>query len=113
MLWLAAQTYLLCLGSFLAGVVVTVLVLRKRKPVPDIPVELLDIPEDVTDDEVDEDEDDEEPAVIKATRKSMRYHTSDSPYYNRLKGDLTFVSVEEAELAGFSAWNSHRTPAAT
>jgi hypothetical protein len=33
LLWLAAQTYLLCLASFLAGVVLTALVLRRR-PAP-------------------------------------------------------------------------------
>ncbi|MFC0113493.1 sunset domain-containing protein [Kibdelosporangium aridum] len=40
-----------------------------------------------------------EPVVIKASKKSMRYHTPDSPYYNRVSASLTFISPEEAELA--------------
>jgi hypothetical protein len=34
LLWLAAQTYLLCLASFVIGVVITALVLRNRNSRP-------------------------------------------------------------------------------
>jgi hypothetical protein len=135
LLWLAAQTYLLCLVSFIAGAVVTALVLRNRKPAADIqetpeilelPEDLLEVPQDLSQDvpqdalpDVLQDAEEPEaseamaPLVVKATRKSMRYHTSDSPYYNRLKDDLTFPSIAEAEEAGFTAWNTRKTPATT
>jgi hypothetical protein len=99
LLWLAAQTYLLCLVSFVAGAAVTALILRKGKPAE--PPEVV------------EEAPEPEPVLVKATRKSMRYHTPDSPYYARIKDDLTFTSVEAAEEAGFTAWNSRRTPATT
>lgn len=76
-MWLAAQTYLLCLASFIVGVVVTALVLRRRKPVPEVPQELLEIPEEITDEADGEDfgdedfEDEEEEAVVEATGKSQ------------------------------------------
>jgi hypothetical protein len=111
LLWLAAQTYLLCLASFIVGAIVTALVLRKRKPATEIPQELLEIPEDI--EEPEEDEQEEPTVLVKATKKSMRYHTPDSPYYNRLKDDLTFTSIEAAEEAGFTAWNTRKTPATT
>ncbi|MEV4318906.1 hypothetical protein [Actinocrispum sp. NPDC049592] len=104
MLWLAAQTYLLCLVSFIAGVVITAVVLRKRRPAQAEDTSVLDAVED------EDEEDEPEPMIIKGSRKSMRYHTPDSPYYGRLKGDVIFESVAEAEKAGYSAW---KTPART
>ncbi|GAB3874993.1 hypothetical protein ACFQ1S_36400 [Kibdelosporangium lantanae] len=98
MLWLAAETYLLCLVSFIAGAAVTALVLRRNKPA---------VEEVVTETPV------EEPVLVKATKKSMRYHTPDSPYYARIKDDLTFPSTAAAEEAGFTAWNTRKTPATT
>ena len=38
----------------------------------------------------------QEPMVIKASKKSMRYHTPDSPYYNRVSASLTFSSTDSA-----------------
>jgi hypothetical protein len=51
----------------------------------------------------------DEPAVeegeeIKANSKSMIFHTPTSPYYKRMKGDVTFRSVAEAERAGYTQW---------
>jgi hypothetical protein len=149
LLWLA-HTYLLCLASFIAGVVITALVLRKKRaaagpqlddpqlqepeadgaetgepvamepadeepasresgPRESGPVELG--PVESAGQEPDADEPAAEvsaPTIVKATKKSMRYHTPDSPYYNRIKGDVVFTSVEDAEAAGYTAW---KTPA--
>lgn len=109
MLWLAAQTYLLCLASFIAGVVLTALILRNRRPAEarEVP-EAHEAPEEPETAQLPVREDQPESMIIKAARKSMRYHTPDSPYYNRLKGDVIFESIEEAEKAGYSAW---KTPA--
>jgi hypothetical protein len=114
--WLAGQVFLLCLVSFLAGAAITAVALRRKPsaaPVDEITEEEIieeEIIEEEITEEVQEPEDPEiaeatEPVIIKASKKSMRYHTLDSPYYNRVKGELTFPSVEEAELAGYTAWN--------
>jgi hypothetical protein len=103
LLWLAAQTYLLCLVSFVAGAAVTALVLRKGKPAVEA---IQEIPEPAPEPEP-------ELVLVKATKKSMRYHTPESPYYNRIKDDLMFTSVEAAEEAGFTAWNTRKTAATT
>ena len=109
MLWLAAQTYLLCLASFIAGVVLTVLVLRNRRPATE--EEPVAEEEPAIDDEPSESQTVEiDPVIVKGSKKSMRYHTPDSPYYNRLKGDVIFESVADAEEAGYTAW---KTPART
>jgi hypothetical protein len=107
-LWLAGQVFLLCLVSFLAGAAVTAVALR-RKPAPDNAeaVQVADDPADVEDTAAEEPEVEQatRPVIVKASKKSMRYHTPDSPYYNRVKDELTFPSVEEAELAGYTSWN--------
>jgi hypothetical protein len=46
----------------------------------------------------------EESLEVKANSKSMIFHTPDSPYYKRMKGDVTFRSVAEAERAGYTQW---------
>jgi hypothetical protein len=102
LLWLAAQTYLLCLVSFIAGAAVTALVLRRSKPAAE-PTEAVEATEATPEPEL---------VPVKATKKSMRYHTPESPYYSRIKDDLVFTSVEAAEEAGFTAWNT-KTPATT
>jgi hypothetical protein len=43
--------------------------------------------------------------VVKANEGSRRYHTPDSPYYRRTRGDAWFRTAEEARAAGFTAWN--------
>ncbi|MFI9812844.1 sunset domain-containing protein [Saccharothrix variisporea] len=47
-----------------------------------------------------------EPAVVvvKGSSKSMIFHTPDSPYFKRMKGDVTFRSIAEAEEAGYTQW---------
>jgi hypothetical protein len=43
---------------------------------------------------------------IKGNTRSKRYHTMQSPYYERTKATVWFRSTADAERAGFSAWNS-------
>jgi hypothetical protein len=43
--------------------------------------------------------------IVKGNTRSMRYHTPDSPYYSRTKPGAWFRTIQEAEEAGFSAWN--------
>jgi hypothetical protein len=118
-LWLAAQVFFLCLVSFLAGAGITVLALRQKPtrqneeaPVTEGLDESLTEPQDIEQPrEAAEPEPQQEPMVIKASKKSMRYHTPDSPYYNRVSASLTFISPQEAELAGYTAWNADRVKA--
>ncbi|NUT91609.1 MAG: hypothetical protein HOY78_06205 [Saccharothrix sp.] len=42
--------------------------------------------------------------VVKGSSKSMIFHTPDSPYFKRMKGDVTFRSIAEAEEAGYTRW---------
>nr|WP_157529032.1 hypothetical protein [Kibdelosporangium sp. MJ126-NF4]CEL21452.1 hypothetical protein [Kibdelosporangium sp. MJ126-NF4]CTQ95981.1 hypothetical protein [Kibdelosporangium sp. MJ126-NF4] len=59
MMWLAAQVFLLCLVSFLAGAGITVLALRNRLPAPVVAER-----ESLMDDE-DDDEDIEDTGRVK------------------------------------------------
>jgi hypothetical protein len=102
-LWLAAQVFVLCLVSFLAGAAITAIAMRNRQPVP--------VMETTSEPEPEPELDPGPEVVIKASKKSMRYHTPDSPYYERVSSALTFPSAEEAELAGYTAWNTRKTPA--
>lgn len=43
---------------------------------------------------------------VKGNARSKRYHTMQSPYYERTKATVWFRSTADAERAGFSAWNS-------
>jgi hypothetical protein len=43
---------------------------------------------------------------IKAHEGSRRYHTPESPFYQRTRGDAWFRTVAEARAAGFTAWDS-------
>lgn len=43
---------------------------------------------------------------IKGNTRSKRYHTMQSPYYERTKAGVWFRSAADAERAGFSAWNA-------
>ncbi|SHE46009.1 sunset domain-containing protein [Streptoalloteichus hindustanus] len=45
---------------------------------------------------------------VKASASSMLFHTADSPYYARTRAEVWFRSPEEAERAGFRAWNQPR-----
>ena len=46
---------------------------------------------------------------IKANEGSRKYHSPDSPYYVRTRGDLWFRTAADAEKAGFMAWDAGRT----
>ncbi|XVV06422.1 hypothetical protein ACQPW3_13935 [Actinosynnema sp. CA-248983] len=41
---------------------------------------------------------------VKGSSKSMIFHTPESPYFKRMKGDVTFRSIAEAEEAGYTRW---------
>jgi hypothetical protein len=43
---------------------------------------------------------------VKANEGSHRFHTADSPYYLRTRGDAWFRTAEEARAAGFTAWDA-------
>lgn len=43
---------------------------------------------------------------VKGNTRSKRYHTMQSPYYERTKASVWFRSAADAERAGFSAWNA-------
>ncbi|MFD7656218.1 hypothetical protein ACFV4N_19780 [Actinosynnema sp. NPDC059797] len=42
--------------------------------------------------------------VVKCNSRSMVFHTSASPYFKRMKGEVTFASAEEAVRAGYAPW---------
>jgi hypothetical protein len=96
------QMFLLCAGAFLAGVLLTWLTMRTRE-VQAAPAQTgLSIMEEPA------------PAVpaIKANSRTMMYHTPDSPYYKRMKGDAFFHSPEDARRAGYTMWTPRpRVPA--
>jgi len=94
------QMFLLCAGAFLAGVVLTWLTMRTREtPAPAAPLSIME----------------EHPAAapaIKANSRTMMFHTPESPYYKRMKGDAFFHSPEDARRAGYTMWTPRpRVPA--
>ncbi|QFZ18105.1 sunset domain-containing protein [Saccharothrix syringae] len=46
----------------------------------------------------------DQPVEVKCNSRSMVFHTPASPYFKRMKGDVTFNSAEEAERAGYTRW---------
>ena len=100
------QMFLLCAGAFLAGVLLTWLTMRARfaDAFEAAPVQArLSIME--------------EPVMvapaIKANSRTMMFHTPDSPYYKRMKGDAFFHSPEDARRAGYTMWTPRpRVPVA-
>ncbi|GAB2830358.1 sunset domain-containing protein [Lentzea nigeriaca] len=96
------QMFLLCAGAFLAGVLLTWLTMRTRSvPVPDAPLSIME--ERVA-----------LPPAIKANSRTMMFHTPESPYYKRMKGDAFFNSPEDARRAGYTRWTPRpRVPAAS
>ncbi|MFS8095816.1 hypothetical protein LFM09_01635 [Lentzea alba] len=99
MLGFFLQMFLLCAGAFLAGVLLTWLTMRPRVVVPEAPLSIM-----------------EEIVVapaIKANSRTMMFHTPESPYYKRMKGDAFFHSPEDARRAGYTMWTPRpRVPAA-
>ncbi|MFB9430902.1 sunset domain-containing protein, partial [Streptoalloteichus tenebrarius] len=45
---------------------------------------------------------------VKASASSMLFHTAESPYYARTRAEVWFRGPEDAERAGFRAWNQPR-----
>lgn len=108
MLWLFSQMFVLCAVAFAAGVLVTWLAVRGRlKAEP--PKHLLALPgprlsaEKVV---VDQPVARQKPVPLKGNSKTMVYHTADSPYYRRMKGDRTFESEAEAVAEGYRRWTT-------
>jgi hypothetical protein len=102
------QMFLLCAGAFLAGVLLTWLTLRSRTaapaPAPASVEGRLSIMEEPA----------ALPPAIKANSRTMMFHTPDSPYYKRMKGDAFFHSPEDARRAGYTMWTPRpRVPAAS
>ena len=96
------QMFLLCAGAFLAGALLTWLTMRSRGTavVPETGLSIM------------------EPAppmpAIKANSRTMMFHTPESPYYKRMKGDAFFNSPEDARRAGYTMWTPRpRVPATT
>jgi len=87
------QMFLLCAGAFLAGVLLTWLTMRSRHA--ETPVEgrlsFMELPVEL-------------PPAIKANSRTMMFHTPESPYYRRMKGDAFFHSPEDARRAGYTMW---------
>ncbi|GGU76322.1 sunset domain-containing protein [Lentzea flava] len=96
------QMFLLCAGAFLAGVLLTWLTMRTRPAaVPEAPLSIMEEPVAL-------------PPAIKANSRTMMFHTPESPYYKRMKGDAFFHSPEDARRAGYTMWTPRpRVPAAS
>ncbi|MDX3663222.1 hypothetical protein PV646_38515 [Streptomyces sp. ID05-26A] len=98
------QMFLLCAGAFLAGVLLTWLTMRSREPsavVDAAPLSIMEEPVAAA-------------PAIKANSRTMMFHTPESPYYKRMKGDAFFHSPEDARRAGYTMWTPRpRVPATT
>jgi hypothetical protein len=85
------QMFLLCAGAFLAGVLLTWLTMRPRESSVEAPLSIMEEPVAAV-------------PTIKANSRTMMYHTPESPYYKRMKGDAFFHSPEDARRAGYTMW---------
>ena len=95
------QMFLLCAGAFLAGVVLTWLTMRSRETSATTASAPLAIMEEQA-----------AAPAIKANSRTMMFHTPESPYYKRMKGDAFFHSPEDARRAGYTMWTPRpRVPA--
>ncbi|MGI5506126.1 sunset domain-containing protein [Lentzea sp. CA-135723] len=94
------QMFLLCAGAFLAGVLLTWLTMRTRDTAVEAgPLSIMEEPTAPV-------------PAIKANSRTMMFHTPDSPYYKRMKGDAFFHSPEDARRAGYTMWTPRpRVPA--
>jgi hypothetical protein len=107
-LWLFSQMFVLCLVSFGVGSLMTWLSVRNRlRPEPPKSRLALPAPRRAAPEEVVV----EQPPVpqslpVKGNSRTMVYHTPDSPYYNRMKGDMAFTSEAEAVAAGYRMWTT-------
>ncbi len=111
MLWLFSQMFLLCLASFAVGSVLTWSLVRGRAqaespkqvlalPAPRPAAEQTGVAARVVPPAVPES------LPLKGNSKTMVYHTAESPYYRRMKGDRAFGSEAEAIAAGFRMWTT-------
>ncbi|MCS7481309.1 hypothetical protein ACFFQW_09395 [Umezawaea endophytica] len=120
MLWLFTQIFVLCAGAFLAGSLLVWLPMRAvnrrlradlitaRRPVVALPSQSVVVVPEPRAEVFESDEDGERSEVdlpVKGNSKSRIFHTETSPYYRRMKGDVRFRSVEDAERAGYTAWS--------
>lgn len=111
MLWLFLQMFVLCAVSFAAGSLVTWLSVRGRQQ-PEPPKPRLALPAPRPAEQVVIAKQPVAPTVaqeslpIKGNSKTMVYHTPESPYYPRTKGNLTFASEAEAVGAGYRMWTT-------
>ncbi|MDQ2584172.1 sunset domain-containing protein [Saccharothrix yanglingensis] len=135
MVWFFTQTFVLCTAAFIAGAALTWLPLRAvirdlraqvrsavvrpvRAALPPAPTgerveESVVLPEPGARRAVDEP--DRAPTgefEVKGSSKSRIFHTAESPYFKRMKGDVVFRSAAEAERAGYTRWapKTPRTP---
>jgi hypothetical protein len=125
-LWLFTQIFVLCAAAFLAGSLLAWLPMRAvnrrlradlaaaRRPVVALPSQSVVVVPEPRDEDFESEEDgeggevDDESEVdlpVKGNSKSRIFHTETSPYYRRMKGDVRFRSVEEAEREGYTAWS--------
>ncbi|WP_394619581.1 hypothetical protein JNUCC0626_10920 [Lentzea sp. JNUCC 0626] len=113
MLWLFSQMFLLCLASFAVGVLVTWLSVRSRLQ-PERPKTRLALPAPrpateqvvIAEQPAPRQAPKQDPLPVKGNSKTMVYHTPESPYYRRMKGDMTFGSEAEALSAGYRMWTT-------
>lgn len=116
MLWLFSQMFVLCAVSFGAGSLLTWLSVRGRlRPEPQKPRLALPAPRKAAEDVVVEQQPPAPPVVppverellpVKGNSKTMVFHTPESPYYNRMKGDMAFATEAEALDAGYRMWTT-------
>ncbi|NKE63802.1 hypothetical protein FXN61_46715 [Lentzea sp. PSKA42] len=107
MLWLFSQMFVLCAVSFAAGSLLTWLSVRGRaKAEPPKPVLALPAPRPSEEKVVVAPPAQEKSLPLKGNSKTLVYHTSKSPYYRRMKGDMTFGSEAEAVAAGYRMWTT-------
>ncbi|HUQ55067.1 hypothetical protein [Lentzea sp.] len=112
MLWLFSQMFVLCAVSFAIGSVLTWLSVRGRskadppKQVLALPAPRLTAEKVVVERPAETPVDRQKSSPLKGNSKTMVYHTADSPYYRRMKGDMTFASEAEAVAAGYRMWST-------
>ncbi|WP_199440829.1 sunset domain-containing protein [Umezawaea beigongshangensis] len=108
MFWLFSQVFALCAVAFAAGALLTWLPMRvalrrasaRGAVVRTSSAALLPVarePERPVERDAGEPE-------VKGNSKSMICHTPSSPYFRRMKGDVSFRSAEDAVRAGYTLW---------
>ncbi|MCO1580781.1 hypothetical protein M8C13_33995 [Crossiella sp. SN42] len=108
MMWLFWQVFLLCLAAFLTGGLLSWLLLvrplaERREQAP-VATEVVEVVPQRVETVLPQPEPVAEVVLgsVKGNTRTKRYHTPDSPYFNRTKGDIWFASAAEAEQAGYT-----------